>query len=38
VWKNGIDTGTGTMTGKWNTLFRTALKLEIALFASAFDR
>ncbi|MCJ1450178.1 hypothetical protein MMC28_000507, partial [Mycoblastus sanguinarius] len=37
VWENGIDTGGGGIVGEWNTLFRTALKLEIALFASAFD-
>ncbi len=37
VWENGIDTGRGRTVGDWNTLFRTALKLEIALFASAFQ-
>ena len=37
VWQNDVDTGTGNVTDDWTTLLRTALKLEIALFASAFD-
>ncbi|KAL8767336.1 MAG: hypothetical protein Q9194_006017 [Teloschistes cf. exilis] len=38
VWKNGIDTGTPGRMGQWSSLFRTALRLEIALFASAFEK
>jgi len=37
LWKDEIDTGNSTSVGQWNALFRTALKLETALFASAFD-
>ncbi|KAF4627523.1 hypothetical protein G7Y89_g10631 [Cudoniella acicularis] len=35
-WQSEIDTINGT--GKWNNLFRTALKVEIAMFDSAFDQ
>ncbi|KAL9597093.1 MAG: hypothetical protein Q9219_005376 [cf. Caloplaca sp. 3 TL-2023] len=37
VWKDAIDTGTASRTSEWTNLFRTALRLEIALFASAFE-
>ncbi|KAL8763890.1 MAG: hypothetical protein Q9194_007229 [Teloschistes cf. exilis] len=37
VWKDGIDTGTSGRMGEWTSLFRTALRLEIAMFASAFE-
>lgn len=37
VWKDGIDTGTPDRSGEWRGLFRTALRLEVALFASAFE-
>jgi hypothetical protein len=32
VWAAGIDEPSDSKLGKWNVLFRTALKLEIALF------
>ncbi|KAI4193457.1 MAG: hypothetical protein LQ350_008310, partial [Teloschistes chrysophthalmus] len=38
VWKNGIDTGTPGRVGEWTSLFRTAMRLEIALFVSAFEK
>ncbi|MCJ1324779.1 hypothetical protein MMC10_001441 [Thelotrema lepadinum] len=36
LWKDEINISTGSM-GKWNDMFRTALELEIVLFASVFD-
>ncbi|KAL9086346.1 MAG: hypothetical protein Q9165_007132 [Trypethelium subeluteriae] len=38
LWENEVDTGTEGTMGKWNSLFRTALQLEVALFASPFDK
>lgn len=34
-WKSQVNTGTDEMMGRWNYLFRTALRFEIALFESA---
>lgn len=35
MWAAGIDQGQAPKKGKWNQLFRTAMKLEVALFKSS---
>lgn len=37
-WKSENDKDNGNRTGKWTSLFRTALKLEIAMFESALEK